>query len=255
MTKKPAGASALALWKRNMATITIDSKQSAIRLGDLIRLLCNVHSPPGEVPLQPHHEPHLQSMSAFMAQCVRDHMELINNMIDGGQIILRQPPWMTPIDPASVMEWDGDLMVSRDDLQKVCASLLIEVVQKEATPPDGQPFSDAGPVTAEASLNLKRLATRTELLAAFEVWGLKRIWFDALKDRAWLLAARKVKGRGQRGHSTEPLFCPFEVMDGLTTKVKPPRRLSEEKGWTILERAFPACYAHFEIRDPRERTG
>ena len=98
------------------------------------------------------------------------------------------------------------------------------------------------------------LATREALCTAFGSYGLKPTWFNDLHSRKWLLAARKQCGQGQRGRHLEPLFCPFEVMNGLVQKS---RRswLSIDSGWRILEQEFPAAYAAVSLLDPREATG
>jgi hypothetical protein len=99
------------------------------------------------------------------------------------------------------------------------------------------------------------LATRNELLAAYEAFGLKQSWFAELKSHLWLLAARKVTGQGQRGSSVEPLFCPYKVMLGLTTASRN-AKLNVDNGWRIFERRFPAAYRNVEAMDPRrDRTG
>jgi hypothetical protein len=98
------------------------------------------------------------------------------------------------------------------------------------------------------------LATRDALCSAFGGYGLRREWFDDLHSRSWLLAARKVVGKGQRGQVIEPLFCPFEVMNGLVEKSRK-SRLTAEAGWRILESRFPAVYAQKHIADPREPPG
>jgi hypothetical protein len=101
------------------------------------------------------------------------------------------------------------------------------------------------------------LATRDQLAVAFGAFtGLNVAWFKNLKDTPALRAARKVVGRGQRGSTVEPWFCPFEVMLWLVNpKRKKGRRLSEEKGWDLLERHFPKVYALKQIADPRFGQG
>ncbi len=99
------------------------------------------------------------------------------------------------------------------------------------------------------------LATRSDLLDAFGQWGLRAVWFDDLNSRKWLLAARRVKGQGQRGHVTEPLFCPYLVMRGLITGVQKKSRLAPAPAWRTLAHKFPKVYAEFESHDPRDSTG
>lgn len=90
------------------------------------------------------------------------------------------------------------------------------------------------------------LATPKQLLAAFESWGLKGRWFDEPKKHLWLLHARKVLGKGSN-RPIPPLYCPYEVMDGLRTKTRSGRELlSEEKGLKILKAHFPATFNRLE---------
>lgn len=107
-----------------------------------------------------------------------------------------------------------------------------------------------------ASPDFAMLATRQQLIDAFGTFsGLKANWFRALKDSPALLAARKVKGQGGRGHIAEPLFCPFEVMRWLihpTRRKGGERRMSESKGWGLLEQHFPKVYAAHSVGDPRD---
>lgn len=100
-------------------------------------------------------------------------------------------------------------------------------------------------------INFDLLATKEALLDAFRQWGLNPDWFNDLNSRQWLLNARQVKGHGQRGNRTPPLFCPFKVMQGLTTKVRGIKRISPEKAWSVLEHKFPKVYANFSVHDPR----
>ncbi len=97
------------------------------------------------------------------------------------------------------------------------------------------------------------LATREQLIAAFGAFtGMSKEWFKNLDDTPALKAARKVTGRGQRGKTVEPLFCPFEVMLWLVSpKRKKGRSLGEAKGWDLLERNFPKAYAPRASADPR----
>lgn len=91
--------------------------------------------------------------------------------------------------------------------------------------------------------DLTVLATRKQLIDAFGHWtGLCMKWFHNLKDRPALKKARKVKGVGGKNW-TEPMFCPYEVMDWLCNgRRRSGRKLREEKGWEILERVFPKVY-------------
>lgn len=110
--------------------------------------------------------------------------------------------------------------------------------------------------TATCSTHIKSaaLATVAELVAAFGAFtGMNRDWFKNLKDKPALKRARKHLGRGQRGHTMEPLFCPYEVMNWLiTSKRRSGRALRKEKGWELLEKHFPSAYSAFSIGDPRQ---
>lgn len=96
------------------------------------------------------------------------------------------------------------------------------------------------------------LATPDRLLSAFKQWGLKESWFNAPSNQSWLLSARKQIGIG--GNSPKPpLYCPFEVMQGLANRTKPRYgavRITEVKGWQILKSQFTSTYAKFEHLDP-----
>lgn len=98
------------------------------------------------------------------------------------------------------------------------------------------------------------LATPAQLIAAFGTFtDMDETWFRSLRDVPALLAARKVKGKGQRGHSVPPLFCPMEVMLWLVDpKRKKGRHFqSAEKPWERLESYFPEVYARYSGEDPR----
>ena len=98
------------------------------------------------------------------------------------------------------------------------------------------------------------LATRDALVQAFGAFGLKREWFSDLSSRRWLHDARKVKGQGQRGRVVEPMFCPFEVMNGMVNNSRS-SKLSATAGWRLLMHHFPNVYRANEVADPRETTG
>lgn len=104
-------------------------------------------------------------------------------------------------------------------------------------------------------LDFALLATRAELLTAYAAWGLKKQWFGELNSHLWLKDARRQVGQGQRGHVVEPLFCPYLVMHGLVNNIRGRSRLTDVKGWAILERYFPNVYQVKSVGDPREQTG
>jgi len=98
------------------------------------------------------------------------------------------------------------------------------------------------------------LATRDQLISAFGLaTKMDMSWFKSMNYSPGLQSARKVKGHGQRGHTLEPLFCPYEVMEWL---IGPRRRkgrpLNKDKGWLLLEQNFPRVYNINSIGDPRK---
>lgn len=93
-------------------------------------------------------------------------------------------------------------------------------------------------------------ATKDELISAFGAFtGMEDSWFENVKDKPKLKAARRVPGT----RSTQPMYCPFEVMKWLVDKKrKAGRPLREGKGWEILEKNFPRSYNRHSIGDPRD---
>jgi hypothetical protein len=120
---------------------------------------------------------------------------------------------------------------------------------------DGNTAPEQEATTPASELDYSLLATRSQLLDAFQRWGMKAAWFDDLNSRTWLLDARRQKGQGQRGHVIDPLFCPYLVMLGLIGKVRKANRLPPGTAWRTLEHKFPKVYAAFEDHDPRDPTG
>lgn len=133
-------------------------------------------------------------------------------------------------------------------------SLTLDVNAEPDTPIELADESDRA-LPGDSQLDFDLLATRAQLLIAFEVWGLKESWFSELSSHTWLKAARRVKGRGQRGRVVEPLFCPLAVMNGLATSIRGRPRLRLEKGWDLLEQHFPSVSHANSVADPREQTG
>jgi len=118
------------------------------------------------------------------------------------------------------------------------------------------PEAELPPITqplAVAEVDRCLLATHQQLIDAFGSFtGMDNSWFSNLKDTPALLAARKVKGQGGRGHIVEPLFCPFHVLQWLIDpKRRKGRKLGKEKGWQLFERYFPRAHTVFETFDPR----
>lgn len=123
---------------------------------------------------------------------------------------------------------------------------------------DGFPTESAafGSVTdAAPQLQAQALATRRELIDAFGAFtGMNMKWFDNVTHKPALFKARKVTGKGARSSTTEPLFCPWEVLVWLLDKKrKTGRRLhNPDKLWERLEKHFPAAHAKHTKDDPRE---
>lgn len=105
----------------------------------------------------------------------------------------------------------------------------------------------------QPTIDISMLASRQELIDAFGAFtGMDASWFANLKDVPALLAARKVSGQGGRGHIEEPLFCPFEVVQWLSSsRRRKGRAVSENKAWEIFEKHFPKVYNHHSVADPR----
>ena len=103
-----------------------------------------------------------------------------------------------------------------------------------------------------APLDLTVLAIPAQLLCAFERRGLKKGWFNEPSKHPWLLAARKQPGRGGN-KPVAPLYCPYEVMIGLTTQIRPRYggvRLGRKPGFELLKRFFPDVYDKFDYMAP-----
>ena len=102
-------------------------------------------------------------------------------------------------------------------------------------------------------VNFDLLATREQLIAAFgKFTKMEMSWFESLKDKPNLLSARKVVGKGGR-HSTEPLFCPYEVMLWLIDKNRRTGTpIRDETAWRMLQSHFPKVHAIYSIGDPND---
>jgi hypothetical protein len=122
-----------------------------------------------------------------------------------------------------------------------------EAYQAATKKPQTNTDSNDGP-------NFEMLATRHQLIQAFGAFtGMDAKWFDNLKDTPKLRSARKVTGKGGRGHIAEPLFCPYEVMVWLVDKKRRKgKNISNDTAWRLLERHFPEVYNERRIGDPRE---
>lgn len=161
-------------------------------------------------------------------------------------------------DPAIVppqLVLDGFVPISGAINQGRAQALEWSAVLDGKEPPT--PVEPPQAVPAESSASTRPdysvLATRAQLIQAFGAFtGMDLTWFDNLKDTPALLNARKVSGRGGRGHLAEPWFCPFEVMQWLVSaRRKKGRPLGLEKAWELLERHFPKAYSAHSAADPR----
>lgn len=144
-------------------------------------------------------------------------------------------------------------------LEVEAANRLIAQIDEKVGPlyqsiglgPDGKTLSDE--TKSNEGIRYEVLASRTELIEVFGLYGVELKIFKALKDRPGLKAACRVKGKGQKGSRAEPMFCPFEVINWLVkTGVKEKPRLENYRGWHILETKFPSVYAEKSIGDPRQ---
>jgi hypothetical protein len=135
--------------------------------------------------------------------------------------------------------------VEARDLGSEYQFLSLEVADESGTTP-------TAPISTKIDYTL--LATREELISTFgPATGMDLGWFKTPKDSPGLLAARRVKGRGQRGRTQEPLFCPYAIMQWLTDpKRRRGRKLTSNKGWDLLERNFLRVYAQYSVGDPRD---
>jgi len=135
--------------------------------------------------------------------------------------------------------------IAHDEFVRLAAlhGLLVEI--GEAPEPQTPPV-----VTGEIDFTM--VATRKELIDAFgKFTDLNMTWFDNLTDTPKLKAARKFAGQGGR-NGTEPLFCPFEVMQWLVSpKRRKGRPIEVNTAWRMLESYFPRVYAQYSIGDPR----
>ena len=101
--------------------------------------------------------------------------------------------------------------------------------------------------------DLSLLVTRDQLVAAFgRHTGMDASWFKKLDVGTQLMKARKVRGQGGRGHTTEPFFCPYLVMLFLIDpkRKKGNRKIKETTGWRLLKLRFPKVHAIHAEFDP-----
>jgi len=105
----------------------------------------------------------------------------------------------------------------------------------------------------EAGPDYSILATRQDLIDAYRAFtGKDMAWYKNVTHSPKLQKARKVVGKGKKGGSIEPLFCPYLVMDWLIDKKRRPGRpISSDKAWEILENRFPKVYNIYSAGDTR----
>lgn len=115
-----------------------------------------------------------------------------------------------------------------------------------------KPAASVAPPSA-AGPDYTILATRQDLIDAYGAFtGMDMGWFENVKDSPKLQKARKVLGKGIKGRSIEPLFCPYEVMVWLIGKKrKKSRPISSDKAWEILYKRFPKVYNIYSSCDTR----
>lgn len=157
---------------------------------------------------------------------------VVHDPIDGGPVTGRvYRPYDDWVTPEAVNEWLA--------LGKFTFRWPVAVPEPKAAPV----------VTDEIDFGM--VATRKELIDAFgKFTGLSMKWFDNLTDTPKLKAARKFTGLGGR-NGTEPLFCPFEVMQWLVSpKRKKGRPIEESTAWRMLKSHFPRVHAQYSIGDP-----
>lgn len=125
-------------------------------------------------------------------------------------------------------------------------SAMVVRVTRQAT-------SESQAANVATEIDFGMLATRQQLIDAFGPFtGLNMSWFDNQTDKPALWNARRIDGTSGR-KSTQPLFCPFAVMQWL---IDPKRKVgrpfsNDETAWRMLKTHFPKVYAANSIGDPR----
>jgi hypothetical protein len=143
----------------------------------------------------------------------------------------------------------ADCRIAWWDVQALAEGRLQSAPQHITEEPRIQAIKAEKEVSTDRSL----LATRKQLIDAFGVFtGMDQGWFKNLTDAPALFKARKIPGRGGRGHLQEPLFCPVDVMRWLVSDTrKKGRKLGEDKAWELLEKHFPKAYSAHSAADSR----
>ena len=173
-----------------------------------------------------------------------------------GHLVPRSNATLLPL-PGAIGELLLDCLVTLENFVSFAARFEIDVrvaevvLEPQAIPMVTESASD-GETQSIEQIRYAVLASRTELIDAFSFYGVERKIFKALNDRPGLKAACRVKGKGQKGSTAEPMFCPFEVISWLVkTGVKDKPQLTDFTGWHILETKFPNVYSEKSICDPR----
>jgi hypothetical protein len=98
----------------------------------------------------------------------------------------------------------------------------------------------------------KQLAYKHHLIKAFGPFtGMNETWFKKLEGP--LLRSKKVNGRGGRGCTIEPMFCPYEIVKWLTGtgfRKKNSRKISANKAWQLLKSNWPEVYEMHHLDSP-----
>ena len=233
-----------------MKTITLPADIELLYLDDIAHLIADCINPQGSKdPDGKRYKAALQALTPELEQAAIS-----------GALRTRHPETLGVISPAVE---SADLLGKRlnvsytvpmkyrvvtvPDFAAYVADRGVAVVMEapEQTP---QPQANA----IDTPIDYTMLATRQRLIDAFGSFtGMDDSWFTNLKDTPKLKDARKVAGSGGKD-STEPLFCPFEVMRWLTdSKQKKGKGLSPDKGWHLLQGHFPKVYNQYSIGDTR----
>lgn len=117
--------------------------------------------------------------------------------------------------------------------------------------PDAESTAPVVGGSEDALIQWQLMATAEKLIAAFGSFsGMNKAWFNALKYKPQLKAARYKAGVGGRG-GTKPLFYVFPVMEWLADpKNKVGSKMKVSTGWHLLKAHFPKVYEQYEDRAP-----
>jgi hypothetical protein len=185
--------------------------------------------------------------SASWEARLRDHM---GAALQSGSLKLRDAETGLVL-PAHLQVDDGWGRVTHRDVNAWLESQGLDYRWEDSEQPERLPTQT---VTASGAVNLSLLATRDRLVDAFgKFTDMDMSWFNNLNDVPALRRARKVAGTGGHGHTTEPWFCPFEVMQWLLSpRRKKGRAMNVVTGWRMLKGHFPKVYAQHESEAPAD---